>query len=80
MISIKLSFKWGMYQTFLLTLVFDRKGELGQIGSSQTPCKILTLALKLKNRPVDPFKVPIIKAEYAKKMFLEGISQLSILV
>ena len=48
MISIKLSFKWGMYQTFLLTLVFDRKGELGQIGSSQTPCKILTLGTEIK--------------------------------
>ena len=48
MISIKLSFKWGMYQTFLLTLVFDRKGELGQIGSSQTPYKILTLGTEIK--------------------------------
>ena len=25
--------------------------------------------MKLKNRPVEPFEVPIIKAEYAKNVF-----------
>ena len=29
---------------------------------------------------MEPFKVPIIKAEHEKKVFLEGISQLSIMV
>ena len=61
MISIKLSFKWGVYQLFLLTLIFERVGRLGQIRSIRTPYKILTL--ELKNRPVEPFNVPIIKAE-----------------
>ena len=46
-------------------------GRLEQFGPAE---KIL------KNQPVDPFKVLIIKAEYAKKVFLEGISQLGITV
>ena len=54
---------------FLLTLTFNPMGRLGQIGSSQTPCKILTLGNEIENRPVDPFKVSIIKAEYTKKCF-----------
>ena len=48
MISIKLTFKWGVYQPFLLTLAFDRMGRLGQIASSPTPCKILTLGIEIK--------------------------------
>ena len=38
----ELSFRWGVHQFFLLTLIFDRMGRLGQIGSMQTPCKIVT--------------------------------------
>ena len=37
MISIKLSFKWNVYQLFLLTLIFDRMERLGQIGFIQIP-------------------------------------------
>ena len=54
---------------FFLTMIFDHMGKLEQIRSSQTPCKILTLALKLKNQLMDTFKVSIIKAECAKKCF-----------
>ena len=42
--------------------------------------KLWLWALKLKNRPVNPFKVSIIKPEYGKKMFLKGISQLGLMV
>ena len=42
--------------------------------------KLSLWALKLKNLPVSSFKVSIIKPEYGKKMFLEGISQLSLMV
>lgn len=45
--------------------------KLGQMD----PVKPL-VTVKLKNRPMDPFTVSIINAEYAKK----GISQLSIIV
>ena len=48
MISIKLSFRWGVYQLFLLTLVFERMGRLEQIGSSRLPCKMLTLDAEIK--------------------------------
>ena len=37
-----------MYQFFLLTLIFDLIGILGQIESSQTPCKILNLGTEIK--------------------------------
>ena len=47
-------------RVFLLTLVFDRVERLGQISSSQNPCKILTFDTEIKNRPVELFKVPII--------------------
>ena len=48
MISIKLSFKRGVCHLFVLTLVFDRMGRLGKIGSDQIPCKILTLGTEIK--------------------------------
>ena len=35
--------------------------------SSQTPCKMLTLGIETKKSTGTPFKVHIIKAEYAKK-------------
>ena len=38
MTCIKLSFKWGVYQSLLFTLIFDAMGRLVQIGSSQTQC------------------------------------------
>ena len=37
--SIKLSFKLVAYQLFLLTLIFDRMGRLGEIESVQNPVK-----------------------------------------
>ena len=52
-----------------LTLILGRVGRLGQIRFSRTPCKIVTLGTEIKNRPVDPFKVPFIKTEHAKKNF-----------
>ena len=61
MISFKLSFKWGEYQLFLLTLIFDRMERLEQIGSIRTPCKNLTLGAEIKKS--EHFKVRIIKAE-----------------
>ena len=59
-------------RVFLLTLVFDRVERLGQISSSQNPCKTLTLDTEIKNRPVELFKVPIIKAEYAMQKNVFG--------
>ena len=44
-----------MYQPFLLTLIFNRMGKLWQIGSSQTPCKILTLGTEIKKSADGPF-------------------------
>ena len=52
-----------------LTLILGRVGRLGQIRFSRTPSKIVNLGTEIKNRPVDPFKVPINKTEHAKKMF-----------
>ena len=69
MISVEYSFKWSVYLLFLLTLIFDGMGRLGQIGSIQAPCKILTLGTEIKKSLVEPFKVPIIKAEQAKNVF-----------
>ena len=43
MVSVKLSFKRGVYQLFLLTLIFGHMGRLRQIGFIQNPYKILTL-------------------------------------
>ena len=40
---------------FLLTLIFDRMGKLGQIGSSQTPIKILNLGTEIKQLADGPF-------------------------
>ena len=48
MVSIKLSLKWGVYQHFLLTMIFDHKGGFGQIESNRNPCKILTLDTEIK--------------------------------
>ena len=49
-ISIELSFKciFLIFQLFLLTLSFDTIGRLGRTGSSQTPCKILTLGTEIE--------------------------------
>ena len=58
-----------MYQPFLLALVFDRVGKLGQIRSSQTPTKILTLGAELKNWPMDLLKYPLSKQNMQKKKF-----------
>ena len=80
MISIKLSFKWCVHQLFLLTLIFDRMGRLGQIGSIQTPRKILTWSTETKNSAGGIFKSTHYQSRISKKMFLEGISQLSIIV
>ena len=55
MISIKLSFKWGVYQSFLLPLVFDPLGRLGQISSTQTPFKFLTLGTETEKSAGGPF-------------------------
>ena len=55
MISIKSSFKWGVYQSFLLTLIFDRMGKLGQLGSSRARCEILTLGTEIKKSAGGPF-------------------------
>ena len=43
--------------------------RLGQIVSSPTPLKLSLWAPNLKYRPVELFKVHIIKAEYAKNVF-----------
>ena len=48
---------------------FDRMGRLGQIGSSPSPSKTLTLDTEIRNPSVEPFKVPIIKTECAKNVF-----------
>ena len=72
MISIKLSFKLDIYQLFILTLIFDRIGRLGQSSPFEPPVKFWLWALKLKNRLVEPFKVPIIKSRLSKKMFFGG--------
>ena len=55
MISIKLSIKRGVYLRFLLTLIFDRMGRLGQIGSSRNSCKILTLGTEIEKSTGGPF-------------------------
>ena len=47
MISTKLSLNC-VYQLFLLTLIFDRMGRLGQIVAIRTPFKILTLGTEIK--------------------------------
>ena len=46
MINIELS--WGIYQPILLTLIFDPMARVEQIGSSQTPSKILTLGTEIE--------------------------------
>ena len=68
MVRIKLFFKSVIYQSFLLTVVFESMGRLGQIGSSQT-CKILTLGTEIEKPAAGLFKVSIIKAEYVKECF-----------
>ena len=55
MISIKLSFNWAVYHLFLLTLIFDPMGRLGQIGSIRIPCKILTLDTEIKKSASETF-------------------------
>ena len=55
-----------MYQPFLLTLNFDCVGKLGQIRSSQTSSKILTLGTELKNWPMDLLKYPLSKQKMQK--------------
>ena len=44
-----------MYQPFLLTWIFGSMGKLGQIGSRQTPCKILSLGTEIKKSVDGPF-------------------------
>ena len=52
MISIEIS--WGIYQSILLTLIFDPMGRLKQIGSSETPCKFLTLGTGIEKSADEP--------------------------
>ena len=80
MISIKLPLKWGVYQLLLWTLLFDRMGRLGQIRSIQTPCKILTLGTEIKKLAGGTFESIHYQSRISKKLFLEGIPQLSIMV
>ena len=55
MISIKLSFKLDVYQLFILTLIFDRMGRLGQSSPFEPPCKILTLGTEIKKSAGETF-------------------------
>ena len=48
---------------------FWLNGKLGQIESSPTPLKLSLWAPNLKYWSVEPLKVHIIKAEYAKNVF-----------
>ena len=43
--------------------------RLGEIGSSETPCNILTLDTGIKKWVGGNFKVLIMRAEYAKNVF-----------
>ena len=78
--SIKLSFKWGVYLLFLLTLIFDRMRRLGKIGSIRTLCKIFVLGTEIKKSAGETFQSTHYQSRKCKKIFLEGISQLSIMV
>ena len=76
MISIKSSFKWGVYHLFLLTLIFDSMGIFGNTGPFEPSVKFWLRALKLKIGQWNLLKYPLSKYKKQKKMFLEGISQL----
>ena len=80
MISIKLSFNWGVHHLFSLILFFNRMGRLGQIGSIQTLCKISTLGTEIKKYAGGTFQSTRYQSRLSKKLFLEGIFQLSIMV
>ena len=67
--STKLSFKWGVNQLFLLTLIFDSMGRLGQIGSIQAPCKILTFGTEIKKSSGGTFSSTHYQSWISKKCF-----------
>ena len=70
MISVKLSSKWDVCLLFLLTLIFDRMGRLGQIGSIWTPFNILTLGAEIKKLADGTFlKYPLSKQNKQKNIF-----------
>ena len=49
------------------TLFLTEWGDYGKSGPVEPPVKFWLWALNLKNRPLYPFKVPIVKTEYTKK-------------
>ena len=55
-------------------------GRLGQIESIQTPCKILTLGTEIQKSVGATFQSTHYQSRISKKIVLEGISQLSIMV
>ena len=79
MVSIKF-FKWGVCQLFLLTLIFDCMERLRQIGSLWTLCKSYNLCTEIKKSAGGTFQSTHYQSRICKKMFLAGISQLSIMV
>ena len=56
-----------MHQPFLLRLIFDCMGKLGQIGFSQNPCKILTSGTEITKSADGPFQS--IRYQYAKNIY-----------
>ena len=65
---------------FLVTLIFDRMGRLGQIRSIETPYKILTCGTEIKRLVNGTFQSNHYESRISKKVFLEVTSQLSIMV